>query len=67
MGIILEQQEPRPSLTRYEPEYNEDGSEKHVCLDGARFHSSSWLSDGEHCSEPNCEINHRRKARAQRI
>lgn len=42
------------------PEYNEDGSEKHVTCHGARFHVVSWDRQGAKCSEPNCEINKRR-------
>lgn len=39
------------------PEYNEDGTEKHILCEGARFHVLSYSSNGAHCSEPNCEIN----------
>lgn len=43
----------------YEKEYNQDGTEKHIFQDGARFHVVHWDSHGAHCSEPNCEINRR--------
>lgn len=36
---------------------NEDGSLKHVYCEGARGHVLYWDSYGEHCSEPDCEIN----------
>lgn len=42
-----------------DPVYNKDGTEKHVVCEGARHHVVSWDTDGEHCSEPNCEINRR--------
>lgn len=62
MGVIMRKTE-YPDLHRYEPEYNEDGTEKHIVCDGARFHVVSWSGglDGarERCSEPNCEINRR--------
>lgn len=42
----------------YIPEYNADGTEKHVVCEGARFHVLSWnTKDGAICSEPNCEVN----------
>ena len=56
MGIIYETIK-LPNLLVYEPEYNEDGTEKHISCDGARFHVVSWNQDGRRCSEPNCEIN----------
>lgn len=40
-------------------EYNEDGTEKHIVQEGARFHVISWDTEGSHCSNPNCEINKR--------
>lgn len=43
----------------YEPEYNADGSEKHIACDGARFHVVSYHGNGLRCSEKNCEINKR--------
>jgi len=45
-------------LWDYTPEYNADGTEKHVNCDGARFHVLSWSADGQRCSCANCEINH---------
>ena len=48
-----------PDLWHYRPQYNEDGSEKHIVLNGARFHVLSYSSDGVRCSEPNCELNTR--------
>ena len=59
MGVILETY-TRPNLNRYNPEYNDDGIERHIICNGARFHVVSWDSKGEKCSEPNCEINKRR-------
>jgi len=46
-----------PDLHNYDPEYNADGTEKHITCDGARFHVLSWSSKGARCSEPKCEIN----------
>jgi len=40
--------------------------EKHIVCEGARFHVLSWDTNGEHCSESNCEVNHRRKHRLER-
>lgn len=66
MGIrYITRQEP--DLYDYEPEYNKDGSEKHIVCDGARFHVVSYSFSEKHgtqryCSEPNCEINRRREA-----
>jgi len=59
MGIIYETFR-RPNLITYEPEYNPDGSERHIVCEGARFHVVSYNNKGPHCSEPNCEINKRR-------
>jgi len=57
MGILYETIK-RPNLFFYEAEFNEDGSEKHISCDGARFHVVIWNSaDGRQCSEKNCEIN----------
>ena len=30
----------------------------HVIKEGARYHVLHWDSEGRHCSETNCEINH---------
>lgn len=52
--------DPRePTIYSYTPSYNPDGTEKHVICDGARYHVVWWDSDGEHCSNKNCEINKR--------
>ena len=32
----------------------------HVIQEGARFHVLSYDSEGQHCSEPQCEVNFRR-------
>ena len=56
MGIIFREL-MRADLERYIPEYNKDGTEKHISLDGARFHVLSWSTQGTHCSESNCEMN----------
>lgn len=32
---------------------------KHVIKEGARYHVPWWDNQGRHCSEPDCEINHR--------
>jgi hypothetical protein len=50
-----------PDLHHYDPEYNKDGTEKHIHCDGARFHVISWgfgpNGVTRRCSVPNCEIN----------
>ena len=56
MGILYETIQ-RPNLWHYEPEYSQDGTEKHICCDGARFHVISYSTDGARCSEPKCELN----------
>lgn len=62
MGIIHDTIQV-PNLYRYEPEFNEDGTEKHIVCDVARYHVLSYSSLGTHCSEPNCEVNkHQRKS-----
>lgn len=62
MSVIIEDVIiKRVNLWDYNPEYNKDGTEKHIYCDGARFHVLHWDSNGEHCSEPNCEINKRKK------
>jgi len=66
MGIIYDTIRT-PNPYRYEPEYNKDGTEKHIVCDGARYHVLSYSlrrKDGKdyaevRCSEPNCEINRR--------
>lgn len=58
------------------PMLNDDGTEQHICCDGARFHVLSWSGvigrDGKmhgfkHCSEPNCEINKRTKIQMKKF
>ena len=56
MGIIYDTIKV-PNRLRYEPEYNQDGTEKHIVCDGARFHVLHYDRNGMHCSEPNCEVN----------
>ena len=63
MGIIYRERTPVPDLETYVPEYNEDGTEKHIHCDGARYHVLSWDSQGTRCSEPNCEINRLRQTK----
>lgn len=50
-----------PDLHHYEPEFNADGTEKHIVLDGARFHVLSYSFGVSgckmRCSEKRCEIN----------
>jgi glucose dehydrogenase len=63
MGVIFNTVQV-PDLWHYEPEYNSDGTEKHITCDGARYHVLSWamMSNGNvetHCSCANCEINQR--------
>jgi len=45
------------NLINYTPEFNKDGTEKHIIKKGARYHVLSWDTNGRHCSEPNCEVN----------
>jgi len=40
---------------------------KHIIKDGARYHATSWDSYGKHCSEPNCEVNHRCPKQAREV
>lgn len=56
MGVVY-RIERLPDLHHYEPEFNKDGTEKHIVCDGARYHVLSWNSNGERCSCKNCEIN----------
>ena len=59
MGILYETIK-RPNLHQYAPEYNPDGTEKHIVCDGARYHVISYVGGiGAQCSEKNCEINKR--------
>ena len=58
MGVIMRKTVVEvPDLWIYDPEYNDDGTEKHIVCDGARFHVVSWDANGARCSEPNCEMN----------
>lgn len=60
MGVIYETIK-RPNLWSYEPEYNEDGTEKHITQDSARYHVVSYFMRGNklvvRCSCENCEFN----------
>lgn len=56
MGVLYETI-VRPNFWRYKPEYNPDGTEKHIVCEGARFHVISYSNQGMRCSEPNCELN----------
>lgn len=46
-----------PDLYSYDREYNEDGTEKHIMCEGARYHVLSYSTQGVRCSEPKCEMN----------
>jgi len=37
-----------------------DGTIHHVVCYGSHDHVISWSSEGERCSEPDCEINHKK-------
>ena len=39
---------------------------KHIAKEGSREHVVWWDSYGSHCSEPECEINHRGKITQER-
>jgi hypothetical protein len=54
MAITIQ---PNESIPFPPPRYD-DGVLEHVYCEGARFHTSSWDSNGTHCSEPECEVNH---------
>jgi hypothetical protein len=56
MGIIYETVR-YPSTTHYDPEFNADGTEKHIVCEGARFHVLSYSAQGVRCSVKNCEMN----------
>lgn len=60
MGVLKRTVE-YPNLHNYAPEYNKDGTEKHIVCDGAYFHVLSWGGGPNgvwtRCSEPNCEVN----------
>ncbi|PHS71953.1 MAG: hypothetical protein COB22_05920 [Cycloclasticus sp.] len=44
-------------LHNYLPEFNPDGTEKHIVCDGARFHVLAYSVKSETCSCKNCEVN----------
>jgi hypothetical protein len=44
-------------------ERNPDGTLKHIVCEGARFHVTSWGSQGARCSEAECEVNLPRRPR----
>jgi hypothetical protein len=55
-----------PILFDYEPQYINCIKckaliEKHIIKDGAHYHVLHWNTLGRHCSEPNCEVNHKCK------
>ena len=39
----------------------EDGTIEHLCCNGSRRHVLWWDTQGTHCSESRCEINHKNK------
>jgi hypothetical protein len=41
----------------YCPCLTDDGWERHVVEEGARYHVISWSNLGRKCSTPKCEIN----------
>ena len=41
-------------------------TEKHVFKEGNRNHVLHWDSEGEHCSNPNCEINKSKRTNVKR-
>ena len=42
----------------YTRSFNDDGTEKHIYKEGARYHVIRYDSEfGMRCSEPNCEMN----------
>lgn len=59
-----------PVVRFFKPEFIEcpdchEQMERHIVCEGARFHVPWWDSNGIHCSEPNCEYNHRLKHRLE--
>lgn len=60
MGVIYRTIET-PDPWHYEPEFNKDGTEKHITCDGARYHVLSYAFGRNgmtvRCSEPKCEMN----------
>jgi len=52
-----------PKVITFKPEYRKcpccgKQIQKHIVCEGARWHVPRWDSNGEHCSEPDCERNH---------
>lgn len=41
-----------------EQQRTEKGWLRHTVKEGARYHVLWWDSQGRHCSEPDCEVNH---------
>jgi len=39
---------------------------KHIIKEGSIFHVTYWNSDGPHCSEPDCEMNIKKKKALKR-
>lgn len=39
--------------------------EEHIVKEGSRLHVLHYDTQGVHCSEPNCEINHRNKEKGE--
>ena len=63
MGIIIKTVEI-VDLNNYIPEYYNCPNcgkriEKHIIQAGARYHVNAWETQGMHCSEKDCVINHR--------
>lgn len=56
MGVIYEDVKV-PDLMNYIPEYNNDGTEKHITCEGAYYHVLMWDQNGMRCSCENCELN----------
>ena len=64
MGVIYDTVKV-PNPYQYKKEFNQDGTEKHIVCDGARYHVISYTANGMRCSEPNCEVNKRHNARTR--
>ena len=37
------------------------GKLEHIFMEGSRFHVISWDGNGAYCSEPDCEVNEKRR------
>ncbi len=65
MGIIVNERVVRDvDLWNYVPEHVNCGDcgtgiEKHILQEGARYHFTYWDAKGPHCSEADCEMNHK--------